>query len=447
MIALCGSKSVIVRWIANMSRLRETTKILIALLVLLGAHASPGFASPQEPAASMAAKEKAPFLHTLQELVLVESGSGDREGLDKLSALIADRLKELGGEVEFIEPNSADTYRMIDTPKQIGRMVHARFVGTGTKKIMLIAHMDTVYLRGMLAQQPFRVDGNRAYGLGIADDKQGIALILHTLAMLKVMNFRDYGLITVLINADEEVSSAGSRATISKFGAEHDAVFSCEPSSVRSDSLALTTAGIGAVVLTVKGRASHAGQAPEQGRNALYELAHQILQTRDLSDAATGVKMNWTIASAGTNRNVIPAIASATADVRVLRVSDYDGIEAKVRERFRNHLILDTTVEMTFERRRPPLEMKPVQQALAKHAQAVYAEIGRTLVVGEVAEGGGTDAAFAALNSNAPVIERFGVPGFGSHSNNAEYIDVDSIEPRLYLLTRMVMDVAQGKTE
>ena len=73
----------------------------------------------------MAAKEKAPFLHTLQELVSIESGSGDREGLDKLSALIADRLKELGGEVEFIEPNPADTYRMIDTPKQAGWFTRA----------------------------------------------------------------------------------------------------------------------------------------------------------------------------------------------------------------------------------------------------------------------------------------------------------------------------------
>ena len=83
------------------------------------------------------------------------------------------------------------------------------------RKIMLIAHMDTVYLRGMLAQQPFRIDGNRAYGLGIADDKHGVAVILHTLAMLKWMDFRDYGLLTVLINADEEVSSPGSRATLS----------------------------------------------------------------------------------------------------------------------------------------------------------------------------------------------------------------------------------------
>jgi glutamate carboxypeptidase len=334
---------------------------------------------------------------------------------------------------------------MADTPKDIGKMVHARFSGTGTKKILLIAHMDTVYLRGMLAQQPFRIEGNRAYGLGIADDKQGVALIIHTLAVLKAMNFRDYGQITVLINGDEEVSSAGSRAMLTRLGSEHDYVFSNESSRVESDRLSLTTAGIAAVVLNVQGKASHAGAAPEQGRNALYELAHQILQTRDLSDPATGLKMNWTVATAGTNRNVIPAIASAVADVRVLKVADYDGIEQKVRERIKKQLIPDTKVEMTFERRRPPLEMTPGSQALAKHGQRIYSELGMNLVVGEVAEGGGTDAAFASLKTKAPVIERFGLRGFGSHSNDAEYVEIDSIEPRLYLLTRMIMDVSQGK--
>jgi glutamate carboxypeptidase len=420
----------------------------LALLAFsCAALAATAHAAPVEPVQSLAAREKAPLLDTLKDLVSIESGSQDREGLDKLSALIADRLKALGGQVAFVEPDPADIYRMVDTPKQIGRMVHARFTGAGSKKILLIAHMDTVYHRGMLAQQPFRVDGNRAYGLAIADDKQGIALIIHALTMLKAMDFRDYGLITVLINADEEVSSPGSRATLSKLGAEHDAVFSIESTLVASDKLALTTAGIGAVLLEVQGRASHAGSAPELGRNALYELAHQIMQTRDLSDPATGVKMNWTLANAGNNRNVIPAMASAVADVRVRRIADYDGIEQKVRERISNQLIPDTKVEMTFERRRPPLELTEAARALARHAQRVYAEIGHQLVVGDVAEGGGTDAAFAALKTKAPVIERFGLRGFGSHSNNAEYVDVDSIEPRLYLLTRMIIDVAKGATE
>jgi len=418
---------------------------LAALSLCLASTAS-AVAAPVEPVRSLAAKEKAPLIETLKGLVSIESGSGDREGLDKVADLIAGRLKALGGEVAMIEPDPADVYRMVDTPKQIGKMVQARFAGTGTKKILLIAHMDTVYLRGMGAQQPFRIDGNRAYGLGIADDKQGVALILHTLAILREMSFRDYGVITVLINGDEEVSSAGSRATLTRLGGEHDVVFSCEGARVDSDRLSLTTAGIGAVVLNVKGRASHAGSAPERGRNALYELAHQILQTRDLSDPGVGIKMNWTIASAGTNRNVIPANASATADVRVLRVADYDGIEQKVRERIRNRLIADTTVDMAFERRRPPLEATSASRALAKHAQDVYAEIGNALTISDVAEGGGTDAAFAALRTKAAVIERFGLRGFGAHSDDAEYVDIDSIEPRLYLLTRMIIDVSRDKT-
>ena len=429
-----------------MNRLSRVCISQFALTVAcLAFTAAPASAAPLEPVRSLAAREKAPLLDTLKGLVSIESGSGDREGLDRIADVIAGRLRSLGGAVEMIEPDPADVYRMVDTPKQIGRMVKATFTGTGTKKIMLIAHMDTVYLRGMLAQQPFRIDGNRAYGLGIADDKHGVAVILHTLAILREMNFRDYGVLTVLINADEEVSSPGSRAMLTRLGGEHDVVFSCEGSRVDSDRLSLTTAGIAAVVLNVKGRASHAGAAPEQGRNALYELAHQILQTRDLSDPEIGLKMNWTIASAGTNRNVIPANASATADVRVLRVSDYDGIEQKVRERIKKQLIADTTVEMSFERRRPPLEVTPASKALAKHAQGIYAEIGDMLGVRDVAEGGGTDAAFAALKTKATVIESFGLRGFGSHSNDAEYIDIDSIEPRLYLLTRMIMDVSQGK--
>jgi glutamate carboxypeptidase len=391
-----------------------------------------------------AAKQKAPFLDTLKELVSIESGSRDREGLDRISDLIAARLRALGGKVELIEPG-ANTYRMSDTPEKIGRVVHARFEGTGTKKLLLIAHMDTVYLRGMLDKQPFRIDGNRAYGLGIADDKQGVALIIHTMALLKAINFGEYGLVTVLINGDEEIGSPASRALLERLGAEHDATFSCEASRADSDRLTLATAGIAAVNLKVTGRASHAGIAPEAGRNALYELAHQILQTRDLSEPARGLKMNWTLASAGTNRNVIPAIASATADVRVLQVADYDGIEKRVRERLTNQLIPDTKVEMEFERRRPPLQVSPAAQALARHAQTIYAELGRELTIATVAEGGGTDAAFAGLSGKSPALERFGVRGFGAHSNDAEYVLIDSIEPRLYLLAKMIMDVSRGQ--
>jgi glutamate carboxypeptidase len=421
------------------------TRLHSMVLLLLATMATSAFGQAVEPVRSLAAKEKPALLDTMKALTSIESGSQDAEGLGRIADLIAERLRALGGQVELVEPSNI--YKMEDTPAQIGKMVRATFTGTGDKKILLIAHMDTVYQRGTLEKQPFHIDGDRAYGLGIADDKQGVAVILHTLAMLKALDFKAFGTLTVLINADEEVSSPGSRSLLTRLGREHDATFSVEPTLVGSDKLALATAGIGLVVLNVEGRASHAGEAPDRGVNAIYELAHQMLQTRNLSDPETGLKMNWTVANGGRVRNMIPPNAQAMADVRVLKVDDYDGIEKKVRERITNKLLPDSKVDMKFERRRPPLEATAASRALGKHAQQIYREIGKELVVGEVAEGGGTDAAFASLETKAPVIERFGLQGYGSHSIEAEYVLISSIEPRLYLLTRLIMDVAQGKAK
>ena len=204
----------------------------IALFCLCAAAAAT--AAPQAAVVSQVQLQKEPLLATLKDLVAIESGSGDREGLDRISQLISDRLQAVGGQVEFIEPD-ATMYRMHDTPAKVGRMVRATFKGSGTKKILLIAHMDTVYLKGMLAKQPFRIDGNRAYGLGIGDDKAGIAVILHSLAVLQSLKFSDYGTLTVLINGDEEISTPAARSVFTKLGAEHDLSMSFEGSPVSSD--------------------------------------------------------------------------------------------------------------------------------------------------------------------------------------------------------------------
>lgn len=430
------------------NRARRTAwRLALGAACLLGAGMSmaQGSPAPDTPVFQAAAAQRQPLLDTLRDFVSIETGSRDLEGLNRASALLADKLKALGAQVEFIEPTEATTYRMADTPEKIGRMVQATFRGTGSKRILLIAHMDTVYLKGMLTRQPFRVDGNRVYGLGIADDKQGLAMVVHVAALLQALNFRDYGTLTVLVNADEEISSPGSRAALAAAGAAHDAVLSFEASRADSDKLSLATSGIASAEIKVEGRASHAGAAPERGVNALYELSHQILQLRDLSEPQVGLKLNWTISQAGTNRNVIPAHASAQADVRVLRVADYDRIETTLRERIKTQLIPQAKVTLNFERRRPPLEATAASRALAAHAQKVYAEIGRTLVVDDQPEGGGTDAAFAAQQTRAPVVERFGLPGFGAHSADSEYILLDAVEPRLYLAARVIMDLARDR--
>jgi glutamate carboxypeptidase len=424
---------------------RRFRAAILALACMTGAGAWAD--APDARIQALAREQKQPFLDSLSQFVGIESGSRDREGLDRLAELIAGKLRALGGDVELIEPGSAaspEVYRMEDTPAKIGRMVRATFRGTGTHSVMLIAHMDTVYHRGDLAKQPFRIEGDKAWGLGIADDKQGIAVILHSLAMLQRLGFHDYGRLTVLINADEEISSPGSRALIAKLGGEHEFVLSHEGAYITDDKLSLATAGIGAATIKVHGKASHAGSAPERGVNALYELAHQVLQNRDLSDPATGAKLNWTLAQAGSNRNVIPAEARAEADVRVTRVADYDRIERTLRERATRTLVPEAKVEVGFEQRRPPLQSNAAGLALARHAQGVFAELGRPLAADDKVAGGGTDAAFAGLSGRAGVVERFGLQGYGAHSASAEYVLLDSIEPRLYLVTRLVMDISRG---
>ena len=394
---------------------------------------------------TLAQSEQPKLLDTLKSLVNIETGSTHRDGLDTCAEFIATRLKSLGGSVEIIEAAPEDIYKLEGLPDRIGRAVKASFKGTGTKRILLIAHMDTVYPPGMLSQQPFRIDDQRAYGLGIADDKQGVAVILHVVSLLQALNVRDYGTLTVLINGDEEISSPASRKLIAKEGAAHDAVLSFEGSRVDQDKLSLATSGIAMAAMTVKGKSSHAGGAPERGVNALYELSHQLLNLRDLSDPKVGLKMNWTVASAGVVRNMIPPGAQAWADIRLLRVADLTALETKVNERIKNKLLPESSVSVAFENRRPPLEATAASRALAAHAQTIYRELGKTLVVDAEPEGGGTDAAFAALNTKAPVIERFGLQGFGAHSTEAEYVLINSIQPRLYLATRMVMDIALGR--
>lgn len=420
------------------------TVLASAVLVTAAAHAQLA-PSPDAAVQSAAAAQKQPLLDSLKEFVNIETGSRDFEGITQATELLATKLRALGGNVQFIEPQEATSYRMMDTPDKIGRMVKATFTGTGSKRILLIAHIDTVYPKGMAAKQPFRIDGDKAYGLGISDDKQGVAMVVHVVAVLKALNFNEYGTLTVLVNGDEEISSPGSRAELTKAGGEHDAVLSFEATRTNSDKLSLATSGIASVELKVEGRASHAGAAPERGVNALYELSHQIMQMRDLSQNDKGLKLNWTVSQAGTNRNVIPAYATAQADVRVLRVADYDGIEATVREKVKNQLLPQAKVTINFERRRPPLEVTAANRKLAAHAQTIYAEIGRKLEVDDEPEGGGTDAAFAALKTQAAVVERFGLQGFGGHTADNEYVLLNTVEARLYLAARVVMDVSRGK--
>ena len=385
-----------------------------------------------------------PLLNTLKDLVGIESGSRDLEGLRTLASLVAKRLEAAGMQVRTIPTRAPESHPQFKGA-ELGPMVYGRLQGKGQKKVLLIAHMDTVYTKGMGAQQPFHIDGDKAYGLGIADDKAGVALVLHTVELLKQAGFNDYAELAVLINGDEEVGSPGSSAMLTELGSQYDAVLSFEGGGFKTDLVRLATSSIAIVELKVKGKASHAGANPEAGRNAIYELSHQILKTRQFGDPAKGLKINWTVIEGGGTRNVIPASASAIADVRSNTNTDLDLMEKALREALEIKLIPDTQHELIFHRSRPAFVSTPASAVMARHAQALFSAVGLNLEVRDKPSGGGTDAAFAGLKAKGGVLEGFGLRGYGAHSNDNEYIFIDSIAPRLYLSTRMVMDIGSGR--
>ncbi|UWU77765.1 M20/M25/M40 family metallo-hydrolase [Bradyrhizobium huanghuaihaiense] len=411
------------------------TPLLALSLLGLAAGATSAFAAADEKLKAAAEQEKTPLIETLRDMVMIESGSSDVEGLKKMADFTEGRLKALG----------ATTERRKTTAGARADMVIATFKGTGTRKLMLIAHMDTVYQRGILASEPYRVDGNRIYGPGIADDKGGIAVVLHALKMLKDAGWADYATLTVSFNPDEEVGSPGSGEIIAELADQHDVVLSCEPTvaspPAKNDSLLLGASGTATGTIKVKGRASHAGAAPDLGRNALIELSHQLLQTQDVAKSIPGTQLNWTTAKAGTVRNQIPEEAEAGADIRLTIPDGIARLQAALDEKIKNRLVPDTETTVKIVAGRPPFVATDRGRALAQEGQAIYAEIDRKLDIAEMT-GGATDAGYANRSGKAVVVESFGLAGFGYHARD-EFIDTNSIVPRLYLMSRMLIE--QGK--
>jgi glutamate carboxypeptidase len=318
--------------------------------------------------------------------------------------------------------------------------------GKGKRNLMLIAHMDTVYQPGILASQPIKLVDNRLYGPGIADDKGGMAVILHSLSILQDAGWQDYAQLTVVFNGDEESQSAGSGETIARLGAEHDVVLSFEPnpakSKAKNEGVLLAAAGTAEATMQVKGRASHAGAAPEQGRNALIEMAHQILQTADLARNIPGAQMNWTRSEAGHTRNQIPYQGKAFADVRLTATDAADKLLAALNAKAQEHRVPETEVSYSLAIGRPPFVGDARTQALANKARAIYAELDGRPLTFHPGTGAGTDAGYASRSGKAAVLESMGLSGWGYHAKD-EYIEIDSIVPRLYLVTRLLVDLGR----
>lgn len=409
---------------------RRTSVASVIAFSILSTGAFAAEISPEQ-LLKKAETEQTAYLETVKQLVDVDTGTGQAPGLKTISALLVERLKALGAEVSTTPATPSAGDNIVGTIK-----------GSGTRSFLLMVHYDTVFGPGTAAKRPFKQDGVRAYGPGVADAKGGVAMILHSLKLLQEEGFKDFGTLTVLFNPDEETGSSGSKKIIAELARQHDYVFSYEPPD--KDAVTVATNGINGVILDVKGKSSHAGSAPEAGRNAAIELAHQMLQLKDLGDPAKGTTVNWTLIKGGEKRNIIPSSASAEADMRYSDLGESDRVIADAQRMVQKKLIDGTEVSVRLEKGRPPLAKNPGSEQLAKTAQTLYGKIGRNIE--PIAMRFGTDAGYAYVpGSEKPaVLETMGVVGAGLHADD-EYIELSSIAPRLYLTVALIKQLSEAK--
>lgn len=384
-------------------------------------------AEPHKQIQADAEQYKDQALKLLERLVNIDSGSGYEPGLTQVRDIAVDELKQLGFSIQLVPDKAANSSHVVATLK-----------GTGKAKILLMAHMDTVFKEGSAAERPFHIKDGRAYGPGVMDDKGGIVAGIYALKVLKNQGFKDYAQITFLLDASEETGSDAASELIRTTAKGHDVTLNLEPGRP-ADGLVVWRKGSATAVVEVKGKAAHAGVAPELGRNAAMEVAHQILQLGKLGDEEKKTTINFTVLKAGDRTNVIPDQATAKADVRAALPEEFDRIEKDLARVSADKLIPETEVKTSLQRGLPPMPQTAESDKLVAIAQGIYGELGKTLTI--EGSGGAADASLSA-GVGTPTLDGFGIVGGNIHTPE-EYAEVESVAPRVYLLSRMIMELAK----
>ena len=346
------------------------------------------------------------LIETIEALVCLESPSGDAAAINRCAAELESRLGGLGGRVTRLPGGPA------------GDHLRAEF-GSGARRVLLLGHIDTVWPAGTLARRPFRAEGGRLYGPGVFDMKAGLALAGLAVKALAQESDGLPGVVVLLVTADEETGSAVSRGIIEAEARVSDAALVLEP-ALPGGALKTRRKGCGEFVLRVSGRAAHAGIEPELGASAISELARQILRIEALRDAAAGTAVNVGVVRGGSRPNVVAADAEAMIDVRVASAAEATRVTAAL-------LALKpvdpgTQVAVAGGIDRPPMERSAAGAALFAVAQAVAADLGRTL--GEGGTGGGSDGNLTAA-LGVPTLDGLGAVGGGAHADNEHVTTAD----------------------
>jgi len=361
--------------------------------------------------------QKNEMVALLKKLVEIESPSSDKVAVDRVGACLRQECLARGAQVEMIRNTIT------------GDHLIARW-GTGPAGILLMHHMDTVFPLGTIDRMPFYEKDERIFGPGVLDMKGGIVISLTAISALQAAGELTRP-VTLLVTSDEEIGSDTSHELIKQLAREAALVLVME-SGLLDGSLKTWRKGVGEFLVKVKGRASHAGGAHEEGRNAIEELAHQVLAIQKMTDYSKGTTLNVGVIQGGTVSNVVPEDALAHVDFRVLIPEEAGRVSAAMQSL--KPITPDTTLEISGGLNRPPMPFDTLMKATFEKASGIAGSIGQQIKAG--GSGGGSDGNFVAP-LGIPLLDGMGTYGEGLHSER-EYIFSCSLPERAALTAALI---------
>jgi glutamate carboxypeptidase len=370
----------------------------------------------------------------LARLVNIDSGSYTKSGVDEVGRWLAEQFRDLGAIVSM-EPHES-----------FGDTLVAEFDGgRGRHSVLLLGHMDTVFPAGTVAARPYTVRGRRGYGPGVTDMKSGLLAGLYALRALRAsygelreaLEWLPFRRLVFVCNPDEEIGSPVSSAIIRREAARADVALMIEAARENGDIVS-SRKGVVDAALHLEGRAAHAGVEPEKGRNALLEAAHKTIALQSLNGRWPGVTVNVGVLRSGTRPNVVPESAVLEVDIRAYTRAALEAAEAALHEIAESSTVQDVSCRVDVHARHWPMEKTDGTARLVTHAQAVASELG--FAVEDAATGGASDANTTA-GMGVPTLDGVGPIGGLDHSPE-EYLELDSIVPRVTMLAGLLLRIA-----
>ncbi|UII54253.1 M20 family metallopeptidase [Cytobacillus spongiae] len=361
------------------------------------------------------------MLEMLEEMVNMDSGSYDKQGVDRVGTLLAKSYDELGFRIEVYKQTELGDHLLI------------KHRNAKQPKIIIIAHMDTVFPKGTVEERPFSIKGDQAFGPGVIDMKGSHITLFYAIRALLQSKSKACENIMLLFNSDEEIGSPTSREMIEKEAIDKDFALIMEPAR-RDGSLVTARRGKGNYTLTVKGKAAHSGIEPEKGRSAIEELAHKVIQLHELTDHEKGISVNVGLIEGGSAANTVSDNAIAHVDVRISELAQVEELEEELEKICSSTEVPGTEIELEGEMNRPPMEKNEQTVSLLELIESVGKEIG--VDISDTSTGGGSDASFTAA-LGIPTIDGLGPVGGFPHSEK-EYLEIPSLVDRALLLAKTI---------